>query len=151
MSLDIPITRLNNSRDVANVWITSGTTKLTLSANCLKYTILTKTDKSLGHGASTACQRQLTQKKCDIFATLYHNYKGRFDPLVLNFIKLSRKQAEDGRNYGKVLKYIPKQSTKRSTTIFFNGRLLQFLAVFMHFARTHNFLKFIYRGRPNSH
>ena len=144
-------TRLNNSRDVANVWITSGTTKLILSKNFSGCMVSTKMDTDSRPGASTACQRQSTPTKCDIFATLYHNYKGKFDPLVLKFIKLSRKQAVDGRNYGKVLKYIPKQSTKRSTTIFFHGRLLQFLAVFMHFARTHNFLKFIYRGRPNSH
>lgn len=143
------LTKHNNLRVKANAWITYGTTKRTWFKGCLTYTAPTRTGANSKRGASTARREESNSKKCDIFATLYQNYKWRFDPLVLFFIKILRKQAVDGRNYGKTLIYISKQSTKRSTTIFFHGRLLQFLAVFMHFARTHIFLNFIYCGRPN--
>ncbi len=78
MSLDTRTTRLNNSRDVANVWITSGTTKLTLSKNFSGYTVSTKTDIGLKPGVSTAKQKELTSTKSNPLYSYFVNIKNIF-------------------------------------------------------------------------
>ena len=143
-------TRLNNSRDVANVWITSGTTKLFLSKNFSGYTVSTKTDVSSKHGASTVKQRALTSTKCDIFATPTNPYySGDLTPQVKNFL-LSRKRGGNGKFLTKCMNLLDNQST---TTIFYavdGGRVGQFLAVFVHLACEAIFCFYFLRGRPKS-
>ena len=78
MSLDTRTTRLNNSRDVANVWITSGTTKLTLSKNFLGYTASTKTDIGLKPGVFTAKPKESTSTKSNPLYSYFVNIKNIF-------------------------------------------------------------------------
>ena len=78
MSLGTRTTRLNNSRDVANVWITSGTTKLTLSKNFSGYTVSTKTDIGLKPGVSIAKQKESTSTKSNPLYSYFVNIKNIF-------------------------------------------------------------------------
>ena len=78
MSLDTRTTRLNNLRDVANVWITSGTTKLTLSKNFSGYTVSTKTDIGLKPGVFTAKRKESTSTKSNPLYREYFNIKKYF-------------------------------------------------------------------------
>ena len=78
MSLDTPTTRLNNSRDVANVWITSGTTRLFLLKNCSESTVSTKTDEGLKRGDFTVKQKKLTSTKSNPLYSYLVNIKNIF-------------------------------------------------------------------------
>ena len=78
MSLGTPTTRLNNSRDVANVWITSGTTKLISLKSSSEYTVSTKTDIGLKPGVSTAKRKESTSTKSNPLYRYFVNIKNIF-------------------------------------------------------------------------
>ena len=73
-----PTTKLNSSRDVANVWITSGTTKLILSKNFSGYTVSTKTDIGLKPGVSIAKRKESTSTKSNPLYSYFVNIKNIF-------------------------------------------------------------------------
>ncbi len=126
-------TRLNNSRDVANVWITSGTTKLTLSKNFSGCTVSTKMDTDSRPGASTASQKKSLPTKCD------RPISKDFDQKVFLKKIFTEKWWSGGQNIYKYLKNKDKVCTKRC---YFGGTAwsdYQFLAVFMQFTRAHIF------------
>ena len=82
MSMVTQNTRLNNSRDVANVWITSGTTKLILSKDFSKCKVIAKRENASRHGASIVKQEESKSQ----------TYKWRFDPLKFFLQKISGKR-----------------------------------------------------------
>ena len=137
MSLDTPTTRLNNSRDVANVWITSGTTKLISLKSSSEYTVSTKTGTDSKPGAFTVNQR----------GSAPLTYSGILPKLFFLFLFFSKthRSVEFGV---KCMKTLYKRSTLGLRCNFYRRRLGQFLAVFRHLACEGILKKYFLHRRP---
>ena len=146
----LQVTKQNSLTDVANAWITFGTTKQIWLKNCLEYMASMKMGVGSRPGASTVRQRGLTSTKCDIFATpISSTISGDLTPQCKIFYN-SRNRGGNGRFCIKPLNLLNKQSTVSFFKAVSGGRVGQFLAVFVHLSCEAIFVNNFLRGRPKS-
>ena len=148
MSLDIASTTWHHSRAVARAWTTSFGTKQSWLNNCMMFMSKMKRAPKSKHGLSIAkaedCQR------CDIYATpITSTISGDLTPQCKIFYN-SRNRGGNGRNWLKCMNILDKQSTTTFFKAVDGGRVVQFLAVFVHLACEAIFVNYFLRGRPKT-
>ena len=150
MSLDTPSITWRHSRAVARAWTTSFGIKQSWLNSCMMFMLRMKKAMISRLGLSIVKIGNLTSKKCDIYATLTTStISGDLTPQCKIFYN-SRNRGGNGRNWLKCMNIL----NKHSTTTFFKavdgGRVVQFLAVFVHLACEAIFVNYFLRGRPKT-
>ena len=89
-------------------------------------------------------------QKCDIYATPNSTtISGDLTPQCYFFF-ISRNRGGNGRNWLKCMNILHKQSTATFFKAVDGGRVVQFLAVFVHLACEAIFVNYFLRGRPKT-
>ena len=148
MSLDIASTTWHHSRAAERAWTTSFGTKQSWLNNCMMFMSLMKRAMTSKHGLfivkAEDCQ------KCDIYATPNSTtISGDLTPQCYFFF-ISRNRGGNGRNWLKCMNILHKQSTATFFKAVDGGRVVQFLAVFVHLACEAIFVNYFLRGRPKT-
>ena len=148
MNLDTPSITWRHSRAVARAWTMSFGTKQSWLSNCMMFMSKMKRATNSKHGLSIAkaedCQR------CDIYATrITSTISGDLTPQCKIFYN-SRNRGGNGRIWLKCMNLFNKQSTAKNFKAVDGGRVVQFLAVFVHLACEAIFVNYFLRGRPKT-
>ena len=148
MSLDTPSITWRHSRAVARAWTTSFGTKQNWLNNCMTFISKMKKAMTLKHGLSIV--KIENSQKCDIYATPNSTtISGDLTPQCYFFF-ISRNRGGNGRNWLKYMNILDKQSTTTFFKAVDGGRVVQFLAVFVHLACEAIFVNYFLRGRPKT-
>ena len=148
MSLGTASTTWHHSRAGAHVWTTSFGTKQSWLNNCTMFMLQMKKAMILKHGLSIV--RAEDCQKCDIYATPNSTtISGDLTPQCYFFF-ISRNRGGNGRNWLKCMNILHKQSTATFFKAVDGGRVVQFLAVFVHLACEAIFVNYFLRGRPKT-
>ena len=148
MSLDIASTTWHHSRAAERAWTTSFGTKQSWLNNCTTFMLQMKRAMTSKPGLfivkAEDCQ------KCDIYATPNSTtISGDLTPQCYFFF-ISRNRGGNGRNWLKCMNILHKQSTATFFKAVDGGRVVQFLAVFVHLACEAIFVNYFLRGRPKT-
>ena len=148
MSLDIASTTWHHSRAAERAWTTSFGTKQSWLNNCTPFMLQMKRAMTSKPGLfivkAEDCQ------KCDIYATPNSTtISGDLTPQCYFFF-ISRNRGGNGRNWLKCMNILHKQSTATFFKAVDGGRVVQFLAVFVHLACEAIFVNYFLRGRPKT-
>ena len=148
MSRDIASITWHHSRAVARAWTTSFGTKQSWLNNCMMFMLRMKRAMTSKPGLfivkAEDCQ------KCDIYATPNSTtISGDLTPQCYFFF-ISRNRGGNGRNWLKYMNILDKQSTTTFFKAVDGGRVVQFLAVFVHLACEAIFVNYFLRGRPKT-
>ena len=148
MSRDIASITWRHSRAVARAWTTSFGTKQSWLNNCTTFMLQMKRAMTSKPGLfivkAEDCQ------KCDIYATPNSTtISGDLTPQCYFFL-ISRNRGGNGRNWLKCMNILHQQSTATFFKAVDGGRVVQFLAVFVHLACEAIFVNYFLRGRPKS-
>ena len=150
MSLDTPSITWRHSRAVARAWTTSFGTKQSWSNSCMMFMLRMKKAMISRLGLSIVKIGHLTSKKRDIYATpITSTISGDLTPQCYFFF-ISRNRGGNGRNWLKYMNILDKQSTTTFFKAVDGGRVVQFLAVFVHLACEAIFVNYFLRGRPKT-
>ena len=148
MSLDIASTTWHHSRAAERAWTTYFGTKQSWSNNCMMFMSLMKRAMTSKHGLFIAKAEDC--QKCDIYATpSATTISGDLTPQCKIFYN-SRNRGGNGRIWLKCMNLFNKQSTAKNFKAVDGGRVVQFLAVFVHLACEAIFVNYFLRGRPKS-
>ena len=148
MSRGIVSTSWHHSRAVARAWTTSFGTKQSWLNNCTMFMLQMKKAMILKHGLSIVKAEDC--QKCDIYATPNSTtISGDLTPQCYFFF-ISRNRGGNGRNWLKCMNILHKQSTATFFKAVDGGRVVQFLAVFVHLACEAIFVNYFLRGRPKT-
>ena len=148
MSRGIASITWRHSRAGARAWTTSFGTKQSWLNNCTMFMSRMKKAMTSKHGLfivkAEDCQ------KCDIYATPNSTtISGDLTPQCYFFF-ISRNRGGNGRNWLKCMNILHKQSTATFFKAVDGGRVVQFLAVFVHLACEAIFVNYFLRGRPKT-
>ena len=148
MSLDIASITRRHSRAAERAWTTSFGTKQSWLNNCTTFMLQMKRAMTSKPGLfivkAEDCQ------KCDIYATPNSTtISGDLTPQCYFFF-ISRNRGGNGRNWLKCMNILHKQSTATFFKAVDGGRVVQFLAVFVHLACEAIFVNYFLRGRPKT-
>ena len=148
MSRGIASITWRRSRAVARAWTTSFGTKQSWLNNCTMFMLQMKKAMILKHGLSIV--RAEDCQKCDIYTTPNSTtISGDLTPQCYFFF-ISRNRGGNGRNWLKCMNILHKQSTATFFKAVDGGRVVQFLAVFVHLACEAIFVNYFLRGRPKT-
>ena len=148
MSRDIASITWRHSRAVARAWTTFFGTKQSWLSSCMMFTSLMKRVMTSKHGLSIVKAEDC--QKCDIYATPNSTtISGDLTPQCYFFF-ISRNRGGNGRNWLKRMNILHKQSTAKNFKAVDGGRVVQFLAVFVHLACEAIFVNYFLRGRPKT-
>ena len=148
MSRGIATTTWHRSRAVARAWTTSFGTKQNWLNNCMTFISKMKKATTSKHGLSIV--KIENSQKCDIYATpSATTISGDLTPQCYFFF-ISRNRGGNGRNWLKCMNILHKQSTATFFKAVDGGRVVQFLAVFVHLACEAIFVNYFLRGRPKT-
>ena len=148
MSRGIASITWHHSRAVARAWTMSFGTKQSWLNNCTTFMLQMKRAMTSKPGLfivkAEDCQ------KCDIYATPNSTtISGDLTPQCYFFF-ISRNRGGNGRNWLKCMNILHKQSTATFFKAVDGGRVVQFLAVFVHLACEAIFVNYFLRGRPKT-
>ena len=148
MSRDIASITWRHSRAVERAWTMSFGTKQSWLNNCMMFMLRMKRAMTSKPGLfivkAEDCQ------KCDIYATPNSTtISGDLTPQCYFFF-ISRNRGGNGRNWLKCMNILHKQSTATFFKAVDGGRVVQFLAVFVHLACEAIFVNYFLRGRPKT-
>ena len=148
MSRGIASTTWHHLRAAERAWTTSFGTKQSWLNNCTTFMLQMKRAMTSKPGLfivkAEDCQ------KCDIYATpSATTISGDLTPQCYFFF-ISRNRGGNGRNWLKCMNILHKQSTATFFKAVDGGRVVQFLAVFVHLACEAIFVNYFLRGRPKS-
>ena len=148
MSRDIASITWRHSRAGARAWTTSFGTKQSWLNNCTTFILQMKKVMSSKRGLSIV--KIENSRKCDIYATPNSTtISGDLTPQCYFFF-ISRNRGGNGRNWLKCMNILHKQSTATFFKAVDGGRVVQFLAVFVHLACEAIFVNYFLRGRPKT-
>ena len=148
MSRDIASITWRHSRAVARAWTTSFGTKQSWLNSYMMFMLQMKKAMTSKHGLSIV--KAEDGQKCDIYATpSATTISGDLTPQCYFFF-ISRNRGGNGRNCIKCMNILHKQSTATFFKAVDGGRVVQFLAVFVHLACEAIFVNYFLRGRPKS-
>ena len=148
MSRDIASIIWRHSRAGARAWTTSFGTKQSWLNNCTMFMLQMKKAMILKHGLSIV--RAEDCQKCDIYTTPNSTtISGDLTPQCKIFYN-SRNRGGNGRICLKCMNLLNKQSTAKIFKAVDGGRVVQFLAVFVHLACEAIFVNYFLRGRPKT-
>ena len=132
MSLDIASTTWHHSRAAERAWIMCFGIKQSWLNNCMMFMSLMKRAMTSKLGLSIVKAEDC--QKCDIYATPNSTtISGDLTPQCYFFF-ISRNRGGNGRNWLKCMNILHKQSTATFFKAVDGGRVVQFLAVFVHLA-----------------
>ena len=150
MSLDTPSITWRHSRAGARAWIMYFGIKQSWLSSCMMFMLRMKKAMISRPGLSIVKTGHLTSKKCDIYATpSATTISGDLTPQCKIFYN-SRNRGGNGRNWLKYMNTLDKQSTTTFFKAVDGGRVVQFLAVFVHLACEAIFVNYFLRGRPKT-
>ena len=148
MSRDIVSITWRHSRAGARAWTMSFGTKQSWLSNCMMFMSKMKRATNSKHGLSIVKAEDC--QKCDIYATpITSTISGDLTPQCYFFF-ISRNRGGNGRNWLKCMNILDKQSTTTFFKAVDGGRVVQFLAVFVHLACEAIFVNYFLRGRPKT-
>jgi hypothetical protein len=148
MSRGIASTTWRHSRAAERAWTMSFGTKQSWLNNCMTFMLRMKRAMTLKLGLSTVKAEDC--QKCDIYATPNSTtISGDLTPQCYFFF-ISRNRGGNGRNWLKCMNILHKQSTATFFKAVDGGRVVQFLAVFVHLACEAIFVNYFLRGRPKT-
>ena len=150
MNLDTPSITWRHLQGKVHAWTTSFGTKQSWLNNCMMFMSLMKKAMILRLGLSIVKIGHLTSKRCDIYATPSDStISGDLTPKCKIFYNF-RNRGGNGRIWLKCMNLLNKQSTAKIFKAVDGGRVVQFLAVFVHLACEAIFVNYFLRGRPKS-
>ena len=138
----------HHSRAVARAWIMFFGTKQNWLNNCM--TFMSRMKRAIISRLGLSIVRAEDCQKCDIYATPNSTtISGDLTPQCYFFF-ISRNRGGNGRNWLKCMNILHKQSTATFFKAVDGGRVVQFLAVFVHLACEAIFVNYFLRGRPKT-
>ena len=150
MSLDTPSITWRHLQGKVHAWTMSFGTKQSWSNSCMMFMLQMKKAMISRPGLSIVKTGHLTSKKCDIYATpSVTTISGDLTPQCKIFYN-SRNRGGNGRIWLKYMSLLNKQSTAKNFKAVDGGRVVQFLAVFVHLACEAIFVNYFLRGRPKT-
>ena len=150
MSLDTPSITWRHLQGKVHAWTMSFGTKQSWSNSCMMFMLRMKKAMISRLGRSIVKIGHLTSKKCDIYATPTASTISRDLTPQCYFFFISRNRGGNGRNWLKCMNILHKQSTATFFKAVDGGRVVQFLAVFVHLACEAIFVNYFLRGRPKT-
>jgi hypothetical protein len=148
MNRDIASITWHHSRAAERAWTTSFGTKQSWLNNCTTFMLQMKRAMTSKPGLSIVKAEDC--QKCDIYATPNSTtISGDLTPQCYFFF-ISRNRGGNGRNWLKCMNILHKQSTATFFKAVDGGRVVQFLAVFVHLACEAIFVNYFLRGRPKT-
>ena len=141
-------TILSSARVVERVLTIFFGTKLSWLSNYILFMLKMNKAMILKHGLFSV--RAEDCQKCDIYTTPNSTtISGDLTPQCYFFF-ISRNRGGNGRNWLKYMNLLHKQSTAAFFKAVDGGRVVQFLAVFVHLACEAIFVNYFLRGRPKT-
>ena len=148
MSLDTPSITWRHLQGKVHAWTTSFGTKQSWSNSCMMFMLRMK--KAIISRLGLFIVKAEDCQKCDIYATPNSTtISGDLTPQCYFFF-ISRNRGGNGRNWLKCMNILDKQSTTTFFKAVDGGRVVQFLAVFVHLACEAIFVNYFLRGRPKT-
>ena len=148
MSRDIASITWRHSRAAERAWTTSFGTKQSWLNNCTMFMLQMK--RAMISKPGLFIVKAEDCQKCDIYATpSATTISGDLTPQCYFFF-ISRNRGGNGRNWLKCMNILHKQSTATFFKAVDGGRVVQFLAVFVHLACEAIFVNYFLRGRPKT-
>ena len=148
MSRDIASITWRHSRAGERAWTTSFGTKQSWLNNCTMFMLQMK--RALTSKPGLFIVKAEDCQKCDIYTTPNSTtISGDLTPQCYFFF-ISRNRGGNGRNWLKCMNILHKQSTATFFKAVDGGRVVQFLAVFVHLACEAIFVNYFLRGRPKT-
>ena len=148
MSLDTPSITWRHLQGKVHAWTMSFGTKQSWSNSCMMFMLRMK--KAIISRLGLFIVKAEDCQKCDIYATPNSTtISGDLTPQCYFFF-ISRNRGGNGRNCIKCMNILHKQSTATFFKAVDGGRVVQFLAVFVHLACEAIFVNYFLRGRPKT-
>ena len=148
MNLDTQSIIWRHLQGKVRAWTTSFGTKQSWSSSCMMFMLQMK--KVMTSKPGLFIVKAEDCQKCDIYATPNSTtISGDLTPQCYFFF-ISRNRGGNGRNWLKCMNILHKQSTATFFKAVDGGRVVQFLAVFVHLACEAIFVNYFLRGRPKT-